>query len=39
MKTNIGLNEKAAWMLRAQLETEEEEASQYQSLESQRSTL
>jgi starvation-inducible DNA-binding protein len=30
-------HEKAAWMLRAQLETEEEEASQYQSLETQHS--
>jgi starvation-inducible DNA-binding protein len=32
-------HEKAAWMLRAQLETEEEEASQYQSLETQPSKL
>jgi starvation-inducible DNA-binding protein len=32
-------HEKAAWMLRAQLETEEEEASQYQPLETQTSTL
>jgi starvation-inducible DNA-binding protein len=30
-------HEKAAWMIRAQLESEEEEASQYQSLENQRS--
>ena len=30
-------HEKAAWMLRAQLESEEEEASQYQSLETQHS--
>ena len=32
-------HEKAAWMLRAQLETEEEEASQYQSLATQPSKL